>query len=492
MAITFNLVSPTAAASAVFVEEEAVKRGTGSAVIPRKILVPGQYNSGKSPTVNVAQRILSVSDAWDRYGRGSMLAAMIEKIIDNSGGVPVYALPLADDGAAVAATGTIALTGTATAAGTLSVYVGGVNVPVAVAVDDTATEVGAAVAAAVNANLDLPVTAANVTGTVTFTVRWKGEAGNQIQLEINRADTESTPAGLAATVTDIGDVVAGATDPVLTTALGNLGDTWYTEIASPYNADTPLDALEAAGAARVDPGVKRPFAGFTGYTGTYADYLTALDSRNSEWTTFVPVHGSPTPAYMISAALTAIFARYQQATPGRPMKNLTLPSVIEGSTNDLSYTERDAAVVAGGSHTYNQSDGTVTVGDLVTTRTTTAAGAATTDWRFTIIIPNLQFKIYALEQAFLSSPFDRAVVVANGSGVVPSYAVTPNMVKARGIGLVDDWVERGLSTDRDNIVDAMTAEINGSNAGRIDLLIPDVPSAGLRILAAKLEWAFLV
>jgi phage tail sheath gpL-like len=70
--------------------------------------------------------------------------------------------------------------------------------------------------------------------------------------------------------------------------------------------------------------------------------------------------------------------------------------------------------------------------------------------------------------------------------------VTPLTVKSYAIGLVDDWVARGLSTDRDTIIEAITAEINSGNAGRIDLLIPDVPSAGLRILAAKLEWAFLV
>ena len=63
--------------------------------------------------------------------------------------------------------------------------------------------------------------------------------------------------------------------------------------------------------------------------------------------------------------------------------------------------------------------------------------------------------------------------------------------------MVDDWVERGLSTDRDVIVNGdddtnpgISAEINSGNPGRIDLLIPDIPSAGLRILAAKLEWAF--
>ncbi|ORC37265.1 hypothetical protein B4O97_03485 [Marispirochaeta aestuarii] len=490
MSITFNLVSPTAAASAVFVEQEAVKRGTGSAVIPRKILVPGQYNSGKSPTVNTPQLILSKSDAWDRYGRGSMLANMIGSALDNGGGVPVYALPLADAGGAVAATGTIAISVTTAEAGTLAVYVGGVRVPVAVAAGDSADDIGSAIAAAVNAKLDLPVTAANVTGTVTFTVRWKGESGNQIKLEINRLDTDETPGGVTATVTDIGDVVAGATDPAMTTALSALGNTWYTDIACPYNNDTSLGELETAGAARVAPGVKRPFVGIVGYTDTYANFITALDDRNSEWTSFVPVHGSSTPAYMIAASATATFARYQQATPGRPVKTLTIPGVLAGN-DDLTYTERDTAVKAGGSHTFNQEDGTVTFGDLCTTRTTTAAGADTEDWRFTIIIPNLQFKIYALEQAFLVSPFDRGVVVANGGGAAPSYAVTPNMVKARAFGLIEDWGARGLSTDLDTIKAGTTAVINGDNPGRIDLLIPDIASAGLRIVAVKLEWGYL-
>jgi phage tail sheath gpL-like len=166
--------------------------------------------------------------------------------------------------------------------------------------------------------------------------------------------------------------------------------------------------------------------------------------------------------------------------------------VLAHSSNDLTDVQIDAAVKAGGSWTRNTESGGVLFGDLVTTRTTTDAGADTTDWRFTIIIPNLQYKIYAHEQTFLATPFDRAVVLADGSGPGPIYGVTPLTVKSYAVGLVDDWVRRGLSTDRDTIVAGITAEINSSNAGRIDLLIPDVPSAGLRVLATKLEWAFLV
>lgn len=497
MAITFNLVPSTAAASAVYVEQEAVSRGGASPQIPHKILVMGQYNSGFSPTVNTPQLILNKADAWTRYGRGSLLSAMIEKALSKGGGSPVYALPLADDGSAVAATGTLAVSVTTALAGTLAVYVGGVRIPVAVTAGMTDTQIGDAIAAAVNAKLDLPVTAANVTGTVTFTVRWKGEAGNQIQLELNRLDTDETPGGVTVVTTDIGDVVAGATNPVLTTALAAMGDTWFTELVNPYLDATSLTAIESAGVDRADPAVMKMFTHFVGYTDTIANFITALGSRNSEWTNYVPVPGSPTPAYMIAAATGAIFARYQQSTPGRPMKTLTIPDVIAGNESMIPYN--DTVVVAGGSWTINNEDDTVKIGDLCTTRTTEASGAETTDWRFTIIIPNLQYKIYAALNTFLASPFDRAVVLADGSGRGPTYGVRPSTVKAYGIKLVDDWIERGLSTNRDLIVNGdgtgeypgISAEINSVNPGRIDLLIPDIPSAGLRILAAKIDWAFI-
>lgn len=490
MAITFNSVPTTAAASAVFVEQEAVSRISGSPVIPHKILLVGQYNSGSSPTVNVPQLILNEADAWTRYGRGSLLARQYKAAFDAvRGAVPIYALPLADDGSGVAATGTIVVGVTTAEAGTLAVYVGGTRIPVAVTAAESADDIGAAIAAAVNAKLDLPVTAANVTGTVTFTVRWAGATGNQITLETNMLDTDETPGGVTATVTDIGAVVAGANDPDATTALAALDDTWFTTIAWPYQGDTELDVLEAAYVVREAYDVNRPFAAFVGYADTNANLLTALASRNSEATTYVPVHGSSTPDFFIGAAAAGIWAGVQQATPGRPAKNRLLPGVLAGTTN-LTYSEQDTTVKVGGSTTRNTSSGSVVIVDLVTTRTTTDAGADETYWRFTHIIGADQFKRYALEQTFLASPFDQGVVLSDSDVGGPTYGIRPNTVKAFAIGLVDDWISRGLSKNRDTIVSGITAEINSSNPGRIDLLIPDISTAGLRILATKLESAF--
>ncbi|MDC7125776.1 MAG: hypothetical protein PQJ46_09420 [Spirochaetales bacterium] len=497
MSITFNLVPATAAASAVYVEQENVNRGPSTSSLPHKILVPGQYNDGYSPTVNTPQLILNKADAWTRYGRGSMLAAMIEKCLKKGGGCSVYAFPIAANSAGVAATGTVVVTVDDAEAGTIYLYIGGEEVDVAITADMTATEIGEAIADAINANLDLPVTAENDAGTVTLTCRWAGESGNQIALELNRDDDDETPDGVTLEVTDIGSVTAGANDPDLTDVFTteNLGGKWFTEVPFPYTSEDAIGAMEDCGDERDDPSVMRQLVGFVGFTGTIANFITALEERNSQWSTYVPVPGSPTSAYMIAASAAAIYAKYQQINPGRPVKTIELPGVIAGNEAMKDYA--DTVVQAGGSWTINQDDDTVIIGDLCTTRTTEDSGAKTEDWRFTIIITNIQHKLYQIYNTFAASPFARAVVLTDSHGKGPSYGIRPKTVKGYAIKLVRAWGEAGLSTDIDTIINGndddnpgISAEINDSNAGRIDLLIPDIPSAGLRILATKLEWAF--
>jgi phage tail sheath gpL-like len=88
----------------------------------------------------------------------------------------------ADDAAGVLATGTVTVVGTATAAGTICPYVAGQRLTIGVLVGDTATVVAAAIAAAITAAADLPVTAAAALGVVTLTCKWKGATGNDITL----------------------------------------------------------------------------------------------------------------------------------------------------------------------------------------------------------------------------------------------------------------------------------------------------------------------
>ena len=76
-------------------------------------------------------------------------------------------IPQDDDGAAVAAAETLTFSGPATADGTLSVYIGGQKVSIAVASGDSADDMAAAMNAAINDEEDLLVTSTVLTNVVT-------------------------------------------------------------------------------------------------------------------------------------------------------------------------------------------------------------------------------------------------------------------------------------------------------------------------------------
>jgi phage tail sheath gpL-like len=492
---TFSLVPAGAAASQVFIEQENVRRSLASFVIPEKVLALGQYNTGFTPTVDVPQLIISEADAWARYGRGSLLSIMYKRHIDNAPGIPFYALPLADAGAGVKAVGSILVSSAVTVAGVKAIFIGGHKISVAAPVG-TAAALATLINAAINANLDLPVVATLDTATVTVTARHKGTYGNGIKIEVDLDDGDllAEPTGGSLTITQIGVGTAGATDPAdIATALAALGDTWYTLIAYPWNDSVNVGLLETAGVARVDPGVKRPFAGIVGYADTLANYTTWLASRNSPWTTSIPVESASSPVFEIAAAAAAVIAGSASADPARPAKTLALIGIRGGVLANWTGTQKDAIVTAGGGWTRRDTSGVVSLGDCITTYTTSTGGSedAATSWRYLTTILKMQAKIYSLDQLFTGEPFTRAIIISDTQVTNKAYAISPKTAKAYVIKLVDDlWIPSGWSKDRDIIVAGIVAEINSVNPARIDVLVPDVMSAELAIIAVKYEWGF--
>lgn len=489
MSVSFSTVPAGAIASGVFIEPE-YKRAGVSGPIPQKIAILGQYNSGKTPAANVALNITSADEAANAFGVGSMLHRLAVKLFAGlgSGSVQVDAFPLGN-GVGTAA-GTITITGPSTSAGTMAFYVAGDRVPVVVTNAMAQNDIATAIGAAINAKLDLPVTAGVVNNVVTLTCRWVGLSGNQISIEqdLLSSDVAAEPTGLTVVIVDM---ASGVSDPLITTALTNFGGTFYTWVVCPYNADASLDLLEASGAARIDAAIKKPFAGVVGYSGTRADFLTWLSSRNSPWTTAVPVDSSPNHPGEIAAAAVGSCALSASSEPARPFKTLALPGILDGGVAPWTYAQRDAVEAAGGSVTYVDTSGIVRIYDLLTTYVTNALGAVDESYRYTVTITNIQAKIYSLDQLFLSAPFDRAVVVSDDAVTGKEFAVSPKRVKAFIINLIDSqWIPEAWSKDRDTIVAGIVCEINSTNPGRIDVVIPDVIAVGLRIMAVKYQWSF--
>ena len=488
MPVGFTLTPSNAVASAIFVEQQHQRVGISGLKIPQKILLIGNYLAAKTPTNNVARLIASVDEAASLYGNGSMLHMMARHAFAGAGSVPVYALPVA--AGVGSATGTITVAGTASTAGTLAIYIAGIRVAVSIISGLPAPQIATAIAAAVTAKTELPVTAAADAAIVTWTAKWAGLTGNDILVvqNLQTGDAEQSPGTSALTIV-AGS--GGSANPDITAALAALGDTWYTMIACPYQDTTTLGLVEAAWTARINPSVKRPFVCMYGSVAAYATAVSLANGRNSPATCIVPVEGSPNMPLAIAAAAIGICANSAQADPARPWKTLGLPGIRAGTVAPWTYSAKNAAELAGLSTTQPQSDGTVLIYDLVTAYKLNALGAAADEWRYPETIINIAAKMYSLENLFAGTPFDRGIVVDDSAVSSKAYVISPSRVIAFVRKMVDElWIGEAWSRYRDAIMASITAEIDGTNPGRINLSLTDYPSTGLRVMAVLYNWTF--
>lgn len=244
---------------------------------PQKVLFVGQKTSGGTATAGALTTNIGNSGEEDTlFGATSMLAQMVRRARAYNEITRFDAIALDDNAGGVAATGTIAFSGTATATGTLTVSIGsGYNYALAITVTsgDTATVVGDALEAAVNALTDAPFTANNSTGTVTITNVHKGEFGNNVGYKV-----EGSVAGITAALTL---PTNGATNPSLTSIFDVIEGERYQTIVWPetYILSTLTTELDARFNVTDDilDGV-----GIQTLSDTYANLISAANAQNSK------------------------------------------------------------------------------------------------------------------------------------------------------------------------------------------------------------------
>jgi phage tail sheath gpL-like len=268
---------------------------------------------------------------------------MFEAFFANNLTQQLYGLPVAESTASVQATGTITVGSIPTQAGTLHLYIGGVDVPVNIPADATITvnEIASNIADAINANADLPVTATAAAAIVTVTCKWGGINGNEITMADSLAGLvggQMMPVGM--TIAYSGFQLAGGVGaPDFTTALGNLGENPYEYVALPYTDSTTLLGWETefgfSDGGRW--GWMRQLYGllYSAKRDTYANLVTFGDSRNSPVTTVMAMEPQiPSPAYAVAAAYCAKAAAALSIDPARPLQTLHLESIMPAPLQD--------------------------------------------------------------------------------------------------------------------------------------------------------------
>jgi phage tail sheath gpL-like len=305
-------------------------------------LIIGTMLTSGTALPDVPVPVPSQADARQLFGYGSMLDTMVESFTKNNFAQELWVVPIKEATAGVAAKGDIVITAPATSAGTLPVYIGGRRVQVFVAagepIDTTATNI----AAAINADLSMPVTATATTATVALDAKFKGVEGNDIDVRMaygGALAAEQIPVGLTVTV-PVDNKLTGGTGTVdITQALLNLGDEIYEYVACGYNDSTTLALLEEEygfgdegrwGWLRQLYG--HVFASRRGM-GTdqwgYTDLLEYGPTNNSGVLSVMGIEKhSPSPPWQYAAAYAAKAARALLNDPARPLQTLTLEGCL--------------------------------------------------------------------------------------------------------------------------------------------------------------------
>ena len=242
MSISFNQIPINLLTPGQYVEFDNSKAVGGLVNETARILLFAPKLSTGTGKANTPIMVTRSSEGVDVFGLGSIGAAMLESIFEITRTIETWVVPIEDPSAGTAAKGTVTVTGTATESGTISLYVAGKLVQVGVALGVEATDVAEAIETALNAELELPVTASAAEGVVTVTCRHKGTIGNDIDLRTNYYSSQKDVQGISVVCVSC---TGGSGTPDIDDAIAALDEKQYNTMICAWADDTVLAALEA-------------------------------------------------------------------------------------------------------------------------------------------------------------------------------------------------------------------------------------------------------
>lgn len=484
MTVPFKQIPQNIRTPLFFAEIDNSRANT--AVTNQRALLIGPMTAGAA-TANIPLLSAGTGDANTQFGANSVLALMTAAYRRNDQFGEVWCLPLADAAGAVAATGSIAFTAAPTANGTISLYIADQLVSVPVTQGMTTAQIATAVAAAINLIPSMPTTAAASTSTVTLTSDNKGLVGNDIDIRFNKqgaAGGEVLPTGLTATITAM---ASGATNPTLTTALGNLLDMPFDFIACAFTDTTSMDAIKAFlndSTGRWSWQQQVFGHAFYAYRGTWGSLTTFGTARNNQHETVMGFNDSPTPSWQWAASVAAVTAVSVRADPGIPMQTVSLTGVSAPPLQSrFNLSQRNTLLYDGISTFTVADDGTVAIENLITTYQTNAFGQPDNSY---LEIETMFLLAYVLRRlrTLVTSKYARVKLAADGTRFAPGSAiVTPKIIKADQIAEYRQMEYEGYVQGSDIFAQALIVEQNASNPNRVDVLWPGTLINQLRIFA---------
>lgn len=502
--MTSNAVSSAAVAAVVGWLQGKGFFNTDTPYLPQAIAIIGEGNTANQATMtNLPTTITSAAQAATNWGYGSPIHMAARILFPQSGagvGVPVtvYAQDAAVGSAAKVMT--LTTTGTATAAGSVTLVVGGrktldgASYQINIAVGDTPTIISDKFRTAVAAATSCPLEGS---GTTTFigTTKWTGLTANDVTMYV---DTEGTT--VAGVTFAVVTTTPGTGTPAVTTSLGLIGNKWETLLINTYGLQTTvMDELEAFNGIPDPLNPTGRFAGiiwkpFLALSGTTSDDPTALTSGSTRPNncTIVPCVAPLSQGHPLEAAANVawLLGQTAQNTPHLDILDQNYPDMPPPITGNVpamnNYTVRQTYVLAGCS-TVDFQNGVYKVKDLITTYRPTGEMPPFYRWvRDMIVYFNLRFSYHLVEQAKLVGK-----TIASDSAVITvPNVMTPKLWKACVMDWMDSEAGKALITDTEFSKSTITVIINPSNPNRIDTTFSDKITGIVRISATTATTGF--
>jgi phage tail sheath gpL-like len=422
----------------------------------QRVLLIGDVSSAKADTTpeNKPTVIGTETEAYDFAGAGSVLMQMYKAAKK----AWKYAQITLLRHAAVtgsAATWESTLSGTATAAGIVSVVINGQKISVGVAKTDTAASVATALAAEVNKTIDAPVTAAAATAKVTLTAKCNGVYVSAATGGLNVSVVSET-AGITAGAVS---ATAGTGSVNLETALAAAFPERYHIIVSPVNDSTNLGKIKTHLEAAAGPLEQR------GQRAVCAEVSISASAATTDATTqnYERLHIAAVKTkinatvWEIAAGLGAIFA--SNSKPNVPMNGVAIPGIATPAIEDKWSGDEQEILLNGGVIPLVEEDGQLCIVRAVTTRTSNS-GSPFTKLFDTGVIASLDYFrdcILAMHRTKYKNKVIHALLpdALNEDNKAIAYALEAEAI----LRYIDDYADQFITQESPNEPGRMLCQI---------------------------------
>lgn len=467
-------------------------------------LLIGQMLPTGTATPNRATLVSDPKSAISLFGQGSMLARMVASYRNqDAGSCNLWCIPLQDDPAASAAMGAIVINGMANAAGAISLYIAGQRVSVGVQQGDNTWSIAANMAAAINADADLPVTASTApmearpaisvsegSAVVFLTSRWNGQTGNDITIQdsfLGWTAGERVPAGIALSYSGP-TLSGGSTDPSLAAnAIPGMGDDPYDFIIHPYAQAVALNdlQLELNDVTGRWSYAKQIYGhAYTALRGTLSDIVAFGQTRNDQHHTVAAIDiDCPNPCWEYAAAYGGANAVDIAADPARPTQTTPLVGLLAPRAGNRFLFEDRQALLSFGIATSYISGGQLRIERAITTYQQNAFGAPDTSYLDSETLHTSAYVLRTLKRV-ITSKYPRHKLADDGTRFAAGQAiVTPAVIKGEICAAYGDMEYLGVVENLDTFKQYLIVERDSIDPNRVNVLFPPDYVNQLRVFA---------